>query len=139
MKAHYLKIIILLLLMMCNVSFKSQAKSEDARLSNIWVLHKIDWATYTFFFKREKNFKENKLAFQFKKNGKIIAKTTPVQCMVGETGIKLKKYKGNWEKVSDSTINLKFPFTNGIRGYHIIEKITEDELVLRKNIKIFSK
>lgn len=133
---RFIKTISTLLLTFSFHFFSPQAKSEDSRLSNFWVLQKVDWTTYSFFFERKKNFNENKIGFQFKKNGRINSKTIPMQCMVGETNIKLKRYRGNWKKVSDSVINITFPFTNGIRGYHIIKKIDDNELVLRKNIKL---
>jgi hypothetical protein len=137
MKTHKLTKTISILVFLFSFNFFSpQVKSEDSRLSNFWVLKKIDWKTYSFFFEKQKNFRENRIGFKFKKNGKIISKNTPIRCMVGEKNIKLKRYKGNWKKVSDSIINIQFPFTNGIRGYHIIKKIDDHELVLRKNIKL---
>ncbi|MDQ0595608.1 hypothetical protein QFZ37_003977 [Chryseobacterium ginsenosidimutans] len=118
------------------ITVNSQNKVDNPLLLHTWKLNKIDLITYTF---KKNGFDKKFIGFKFKKNGKIIGNVAQLSCPVGGFKVKLERITGVWKKVNDTMITIEFPYFTAISGGNIVEKVNENELVIRRNFRLNKK
>lgn len=133
------KSVYILLLLFTVIFINSQSKVDNPFLLQNWKLKRID--TITYIFEKQEHLDKKRISFKFKNNGKIIGNLTPLTCIVGEdiSKIKFKRTVGTWKKISDTMIEIKFPYHTAITGWNIIKRVNENELVIRRNIRLNKK
>lgn len=120
---------------------KSQKKVDNSKLLNLWEFKKIDFSNYTYIYKRLENFDKKKSSIRFKKKGKSFAHLIKRGCGTGiiedirNNTLEFENVTGTWKKTSDTMITIKTSENGTLDGTFIILKLTDDELILRRNIK----
>lgn len=136
----FYKTILFTLLFLGNI-VKSQNKFDDSKLLNLWEFKKIDFSNYTYIYKKLENFDKRTSSIRFKRNGKSFANLIKRGCGTGiiedirNNTLKFENVTGTWKKTSDTTITIKTSKNGTLDGTFIILKLTDDELILRRNIK----
>jgi hypothetical protein len=116
----------------------SQRKVDNPLLLQTWSFKKTGFLSSSF--EKSKHLERKNLSFRLKKDGKVIANWIESGCFVGETKFKFKRIEGNWEKISDSVITIKFPTNNvSLYGNHVISNLTENQLTLKMFINLNKK
>lgn len=101
------------------LSCTDRNNDREATIERVWQFD--TYSDSISFYKRAGNIDENEYGFQFLSDGKLKVRQNVGWC--GTPPITYETVSGSWNKMSDSTIRLDYPYWGG--------KIVEDLMIIK--------